>query len=507
MPYSFDKLFIDGRWVDSRGDSSADAARDSAGTADGGALEVLNPATGLTFATAPMGTRADAAAAVLAARRAFDEGPWGRTTPRDRAAYLLRLAEAIEARRERLTDLVVREGGFPIAFADRVHLQTSIDTLRDVAERVLPGFAFQQPLNPHFGMAMTGATQATQGIVAREPIGVASLIVPFNAPFALAVHKLAWALAAGCTTVVKPSPYTPLQVLTLGELIDEAGFPPGVVNIVTGKDDVAIELTTHSAVDIVSFTGSDIVGRKVMAQASGTLKKTVLELGGKSAGIVFADADLDLAAVEVVGNMIGNCGQGCLLLTRTLVEDRVHDELVDKVLTLLPSVAIGDPADPSSTLGPLIRDTERLRVEHMIRQGEAEGAKIAWGGRRPAGLDQGFFLEPTLFVEVDNTMSVARKEFFGPVGAIIPFHGADEAVSLANDSDFGLNAGVFTADFGRALAVARRIRSGNVNINSSFGFNPDAPFGGYKQSGLGREGGSYGIAEFLEEKFISWPVG
>lgn len=376
-----------------------------------------------------------------------------------------------------------------------------------MAERILPGFAFQHPLNPHFGTAMTGTTQATQGVVAREPIGVASLIVPFNAPFALAVHKLAWALAAGCTTVVKPSPYTPLQVLLLGEMIDEAGFPPGVVNIVTGGDDVAIELTTHPAVDIISFTGSDAVGRKVMAQASGTLKKTVLELGGKSANIVFADADLDRAAVEVIGNMIGNCGQGCLLLTRTLVEDAVHDELVDKVLALLPSVVIGSPADPSSMLGPLIRDKERLRVEHMIRQGEAEGATVAWGGGRPTGLDEGFFLEPTLFVDVQNTMSVARKEFFGPVGAIIPFHGEDEAVRFANDSDFGLNSGVFTSDFGRAFAVARRIRSGNVNINSSFGVNPDAPFGGYKQSGLGREGGSYGIAEFLEEKFISWPVG
>ncbi len=492
MTFSIDHLFVDGRWV-------------SPGTSE--RLPVVNPATEEVFAWAPSASVRDTAAAVEAARRAFDEGPWRRTTPRERGRCLLRLADAMERRHADLVDLAVKEGGFPVASAGVVHVQTPIDLLRDVADRLLPAFPFTVPLGPHTGMTLTGRPQTTQGVVAHEAIGVAALITPFNAPIAGAIHKMAWALAAGCTVVVKPSPYTPLEVLALGELVEEAGFPPGVVNIITGGLDASVELTSHPGVDIISFTGSDAVGRRVMAQAAGGLKKVVLELGGKSANIIFADADLDRAALEVVGNMVANCGQGCLLLTRTLVETSVHDELVAKVLALMPAVKVGDPADPTTTMGPLIRDEERLRVEGMIRQGLAEGARIGWGGDRPSGLDRGFYLEPTLLVDVDNAMSVARREVFGPVGSVIPFRDDADAVRIANDSDFGLNAGVFTQDFPRAYAVAGQIRSGMVNINSSFGVHPDAPFGGYKHSGLGREGGMYGIQEFLEQKAISWPVG
>ncbi|ACZ87993.1 aldehyde dehydrogenase family protein [Streptosporangium roseum] len=492
MTYSIDTLLIDGRRVPAE---------------SGEVLTVVNPATGEVFATAPSASRRDAVAAITAARRAFEEGRWPRLSSAERGRLLKRLALAMDRRREELIDLVIKESGFPRAVADRVHLQSSIDFLCDLSDRLLPGLAFTTPLNPHTGISMTGRPQTTQGMVVKEPIGVAALITPFNAAVPLTVHKLGWALAAGCTTVVRPSPYTPLQVLFLADLIEEAGFPPGVVNIITGDLDAGLEMTTHPDVDIISFTGSDAVGRRIMAQAAPTLKKVVLELGGKSANIVFADADLDRAALEVMGNIVSNAGQGCLLLTRTLVEEPVHDELLSKVVALLSTVTVGDPADPATVMGPLISARERDRVEAMIHRGVAEGATLAYGGGRPAGLGRGFFLEPTLFTDVDNSMSIAQQEFFGPVNTVIGFKDDAEAVRIANDSDFGLNAGIFTQDFERAYATAARIRSGTVNINASWGTNPDAPFGGYKQSGLGREGGAYGIAEFLEEKFVSWPVG
>ncbi|MGW0809999.1 aldehyde dehydrogenase family protein [Nonomuraea sp. NPDC002799] len=470
-------------------------------------MPVINPATGQPFGTVPSASRGDAARAVAAARQAFDNGPWPHTTPRHRAELLRRLGQAMHGRRDEFVDLVVRESGFPRPLAEAVHVQSAIDFLYDVADRLLPSMAFTTPLNPHAASSMTGQPQTTQGVVAREAIGVAALLTPFNAAVPLTVHKLASALAAGCTTVIKPSPHTSLQVLLIAELVEEAGFPPGVVNIIAGDVAAGVELTSNPGVDIVSFTGSDTVGRTIAAQASATLKKVVLELGGKSANIVFADADLDRAALEVVGNTVTNAGQGCLLLTRTLVDARVHDELVAKVIPMLAAVTIGDPADPATAMGPLISAAERERVEAMIRQGQAEGAVLAYGGNRPPGLSQGFYLEPALFTGVENSMTIAQREFFGPVNVVIPFSGDDEAVQIANDSDYGLNAGIFTRDFARAHAVARRIRSGIVNINASWGVNPDAPFGGYKHSGLGREGGAYGIAEFLEHKYISWPVG
>jgi acyl-CoA reductase-like NAD-dependent aldehyde dehydrogenase len=492
MSYNSNQLFINGTWVESDNEQR---------------IFVENPATEEVFATTAMASASDAAKAIDAARKAFDRGRWPQMTPKERGQLLRNLAESIERRREDLIALSVKEGGFQSAVVDRIHIQSSIDVLYDVADRVLPSFSFMNPINPNFGTSLTGQLQVTQGVVVRESMGVATLITPFNAPIAGTIHKLAWALAAGCTTVIKPSPYTPLQVLILGELIEEAGFPPGVVNIITGDLEASVEITTNPDVDIISFTGSNIVGSKVMEQASTTLKKVVLELGGKSANLIFNDADLDRAALEIMSNMIANSGQGCLLLTRTLVQESIYDELIDRVITLLKSVKIGDPADPSTMLGPLISDKERLRIERMILEGEAEGAKIAWGGGRPQNLPKGYYLEPTLFVDVDNAMTIAREEFFGPVGVILKFQEEEEAIQIANDSPYGLNAGVFTQDMDRAFRIAQQIRSGNVNINSSWGVNPDAPFGGYKQSGIGREGGQYGLQEFLEHKFISWPVG
>ncbi|MEQ0558276.1 aldehyde dehydrogenase family protein [Amycolatopsis sp. NEAU-NG30] len=492
MTFTREKLFIGGRWVDPRSDAG---------------MPVLNPATGTVIGSAPLATAQDAAGAVDAARRAFDEGPWPGMSPKERAGFLRGFADAMERHRAELVELTVAEAGVVAAQADGMHLRVSIEMALDYADRILPRFPFMDPVNPMFGQSMTGLPQITQGVITREPVGVASLITPFNAPIALSAAKLIPALASGCTVVLKPSPYTPLEVLALGEIVEEAGFPPGVVNIISGDTDVSVEMTTNPAVDIISFTGSDAVGRKILAQAADDLKKVVLELGGKSANVVFADADLDRAALEIVGNTVFSCGQGCLLTTRTLVEKSVYDEVVAKAVAMLPAVNIGDPTDPATGMGPVIREKERDRIEAMIKTGVAEGARIAYGGGRPDHLPDGYFLEPTLLVDVDNTMSVARKEIFGPVNAVIPFTDEAGAVRIANDSPYGLNASVFTGDVNRAWRVAKQIRSGTVNINNSFTPNPDAPFGGYKHSGIGREGGAFAMTEYLEQKSVTWLVG
>jgi acyl-CoA reductase-like NAD-dependent aldehyde dehydrogenase len=343
------------------------------------------------------------------------------------------------------------------------------------------------------------------GQLRREPFGVCALIAAYNFPFFLSMMKLIPALAAGCTIVLKPAPTTPLESLLIGDFADAAGLPAGVLNIVTGDVEAGLELTTNPMVDLVSFTGSDAVGRMVYTQAAATMKKVVLELGGKSASIVRADADLDGAARAALGGMTTHAGQGCSLLTRTLVHESVHDELVERLRAGLAGVRVGDPADESTTMGPLISEAQRDKVEKLIRTGEEEGARIVSGGGRPAGLDRGYFVEPTLFTGVDNAMTIARTEVFGPVGVVIPFSTDDEAVRIANDSPYGLSGGVWSADTATAHEIATRIRTGGVTINGGGGgVNPRAAFGGYKQSGLGREWGEFGLDEYLQTKTISW---
>ncbi|MFT4042411.1 MAG: aldehyde dehydrogenase family protein [Gordonia sp. (in: high G+C Gram-positive bacteria)] len=486
MLREYRQLFIDGNWVES----------------DTGTIEpVINPATEEPIGFAPVGNRADTIRAIRAARHAFDEGPWPRMPIRERSAIMLRMVEALEKRREEIISCNIAETGCTRAGAESFQSGIPIAAFRDMAERVMLTFAWETPLPPQQGVGIG------QGVVVREPFGVAALISAYNFPLFLNLAKLAPALAAGCTTILKPAPTTPLEALLLGEIAQEAGLPDGVLNIVTGDIDASAELTTNPLVDVVSFTGSDVVGRKVFEQAAPTLKKVILELGGKSACIVCEDADIERVTAAVVRDTILHAGQGCAFLTRTLVHRSRYDELVEAVGARLAAIRVGDPASPDTMMGPLQTAAQRARVEELIASGVAEGARIVTGGGRPAHLNKGFFIEPTLFVDVDNSMTIAQREVFGPVMIIMPFDDDDEAVRIANDSDYGLAGGVWAKDPVRASEIGRRLRTGYVTLNGGGGaMNPDGPFGGYKQSGLGRERGAAGLDEFLQTKTMIWGV-
>lgn len=480
-------LFINGSWVEGSGDE---------------VLEVVNPATEEIIAEVPQATPADMDTAVGAARRAFDEGPWPTMRPAERGRILAAMADELSRRRAELVELNIIEAGSTRMLADMLQVGAPIDHFNDLVHRVLPRFSFEEPVPPVYGQGIG------QGIAIREPYGVAALITAFNFPFLLNLAKVGPALAAGCTAVLKSSPYTPLEAMVLGEIAEAAGLPPGVLNIVTGDVAAGERLTRHPDVDIISFTGSDAVGRKVYTQGADSIKKVVLELGGKSANIVLDDADLDKVLQSVLAGFITHAGQGCALQTRILVHQSLHDDLVARVVGTLGFISVGDPSDPATMMGPLIREVQRGRVESLIASGIEEGAQIAFGGSRPAHLDRGYFVEPTLFVGVDNSMRIAQEEVFGPVAVVIPFADDDDAVRIANDSRYGLAGGVWSGDPQRADAVARRLRTGMVVINGGGGgLNPASPFGGYKHSGIGREFGEYGLAEYLQHKALQWPVG
>ena len=463
---------------------------------------MINPATEEVIGTTPSGTVSDVQHAIKAARQAFDDGPWPRMSARQRSDVLLRMADAMRARYDELVALSVAESGSTHMLAHSLQ----------VAE---PTRAFHRSRRD---MCCRGSTSRPGWLPRTDTFSVRvsycanlpawpRLITAYNFPLFLNLFKVAPALAAGCTTILKPSPYTPLQAMILGEIALEADLPPGVLNIVTGDVDASRELTTNPMVDVVSFTGSEAVGRQVNRQAADTFKRVMLELGGKSANIICDDADLDKVAPDVVRGLTIHAGQGCALLTRTLVSASRHDELVAKVQHLLAQVRVGNPADEDTVMGPLIRETQRTKVEAMIdRARTRRRSDVAFGGGRPAHLDRGFFVEPTLLVGVDNSMEIARQEVFGPVGVIIPFDGDDDAVRLANDSEYGLGGGVWSADAGRAFTIARRLRTGAVSVNGGGGLNASAPFGGYKHSGIGREWGAFGIDEFLEHKAVTWPI-
>lgn len=419
-----------------------------------------------------------------------------------------RLHMALLQRTESLVPMMVAEGGFTLPLAHAMQFQrpmalfaAALDRSLHPSTRSLPVETSINPFNP------TGALLIGSGTVVREPAGVVVAITAYNAPLLINLSKLVPALLAGCTVVLKPSAYTPFSALLFGELAAEIGLPPGVLNIVTGDAEVARLLTSDPAVDMVTFTGSEGVGAAILAQAAPTIKKVLLELGGKSALIVRSDADVQKAAMEGVFQVANHCGQGCALATRHIVHNSIRPAYVATMQAIASQIAIGDPAEPSTQLGPLIRAASRDKVERMVQQGRDEGARLVCGGSRPAHMQRGFFYNVTVFDDVRNDMSIAQEEIFGPVASVIGFDTDEEAVQIANDSRYGLYGGIHSRDPAKAYEMALQLRTGGVVINGGLYRQNDAPFGGYKRSGLGREYGEGWLYEYTQEKAIIYPIG
>ena len=499
-------LYIDGKWT----------AGEAAGT-----IEVIDPATEEVIGEVPEATPKDAVRAIAAARKAFDEGPWPYSKPAERAAALVRMAEFLEARSVELRELIVAETGSTGFLTDYVQAGGSIGMFRANAshiEHVVEWVEAGAPTGGPNGMSGTA--------LVREPVGVVGAITPFNFPFMLNVVKVAPALAAGCTVVLKPHPWTPLDAFLIAQAAEEAGIPAGVLNVITGHTEVGEEMTTNPMVDMITFTGSTATGRRIMANGAATMKRHQLELGGKSAQIVLDDVSEEYARSIGFGSVLTHCGQGCVLGTRLLLPEHLLDAYKEGVAAVAPTIKIGDPRDPSTVLGPLIREQQRQRVESYVESGKEQGAELLTGGKRPQGFDKGFFFEPTVFIGT-NDMRIAQEEIFGPVFTVVPYSGTDDdAVRLANDSIYGLGGGVEAKTTARAFNVARRIRSGTAIAQgvggteangaspgngqgpgwgqSMAGIGQQGAFGGFKQSGIGREWGRHGIEEFTEIKSISW---
>jgi len=487
--WRFDGLYIDGEW---QGESDR--------------APVINPATEEEIATAPVGGAKSADAALAAARLAFDEGPWPRFSPKERQALMGKFYDEMKARAADIVRLIVAECGAPLALAQGLHFGISMSHFAFAVDAA--GREMTTPLPIAITPSRTGEKVLGAAVTVREPFGVVSAITPFNFPFFLNLAKIGPALAMGNTMVLKPSPLTPLQALIVAEAAHAAGLPPGVFNVVTGGVDVGEMLTTDPRVDLVTFTGSDLVGAAVMGQAAPGLKRVLLELGGKSAMIVRQDADLDAAVPAGLANFTIQAGQGCALCTRHIVHNSVKADYVQRLTAMAGHIKVGDPADSSVTMGPLIGAAQRARVEKLIESGVNDGAKIAVGGKRPEGLERGYFFEPTLLTEVDNSWAIAQEEIFGPVAAVIGYDTDDEAVQIANDSRFGLSGAIFSRDAGAAYELALRIKTGQVHINGGMGtMGQHVPFGGMKRSGIGREFGEEGMKEYTQIKAITFHAG
>ena len=453
-------------------------------------IDVVNPATEEVIGTVPAGTAAEVDAAVVAARSAF--ATWSVTPPEERAAAVRRIAEGLAARRGEIAATITAEMGSPITFATKVQAALPVATSSGLAD-LLDGFRWTEELG--------------NSLVVREPVGVVGAITPWNYPLHQVVNKVVPALAAGCTVVLKPSEVAPLTAGILAEIIADAGVPAGAFNIVHGVGPVVGEaLAAHPDVDMVSFTGSTRAGRRVAALAAETVKRVALELGGKSANIVLDDADLGLAVKVGLANCFINGGQTCTAWSRMLVPASLHDEAVDLTVAAAGKYTVGDPTDPGTRIGPMVSQAQRDRVRGYVTKGVEQGAKLACGGAdAPEGLDRGFYVRPTVFASVRPDMTIAQEEIFGPVLSIMPYDTEDEAVEIANATVYGLAGAVFSGDEDRAMAVAARMRTGQVDVNAG-AFNPVAPFGGYKQSGNGRELGRFGLEEFCEVKSIQRPL-
>ncbi len=470
-PVTRDRLYIGGEWVESTGS---------------GTIDVINSTTEEVMGTIPEGTPEDVDRAVAAARDAFDS--WSVTSPEERAALLQAIATRLGERSEEITVLVAQELGMPVPLA--MMIQAGLPTMSFASmAQMLAEFQWEEEVG--------------NSLIVREPAGVVGAITPWNYPLHQVSAKVAPALAAGCTVVLKPSEVTPLTAFVLAEIMEEVGVPAGVFNLVTGTGPVVGEaIAGHAGVDMVSFTGSTRAGKRVSELASQTVKPVALELGGKSANVILDDADFSKAVVDGIGKCFLNSGQTCSALTRMLVPRARLPEVEAIAAAALEQTVVGDPFAEGTALGPLVSDAQRERVRGYIRKGEEEGAKLVAGGAEaPEGLERGFFVRPTVFSEVRSDMTIAQEEIFGPVLSIIPYDTEEEAIAIANDSIYGLAGGVWSGDEERAKRVARRIRTGQVEINGGV-FNPLAPFGGYKQSGHGRELGHFALEEFLQVKSL-----
>lgn len=478
---TYDRLYIGGDWVEPAG---ADV------------LTVTNPATGEVVGTTPEGTTADIDRAVEAARSALTTGDWVDMPAAERAAIMRRLHDLIIARSDELANLITAEVGAPLLFSHFGQVGAAGMVL-DYFTNLTAEYPFEEVRQDMLGPAL----------VRKEPVGVVGGIIPWNVPLFITMLKFAPTLASGSAMVLKPAPETPLDAFVLAEMAHEAGVPAGVLNIVPAGREVGEHLVSHPGVDKISFTGSTVAGRRIGAICGEQLKRCTLELGGKSAAIVLEDADMTAAVTELVPNYsMMNNGQACVAQTRVLVPRSRYDEVVDLITTVVSEMKVGDPADFETAVGPLISERQRERVEGYIAIGKDEGARLTTGGGRPAGLDGGSFVEPTVFVDVDNKMRIAQEEIFGPVVAVIPFTDTDDAVAIANDSDFGLSGSVWCGDTAEGIDVARRVRTGTYAVNG-YGMAWSAPFGGYKQSGVGRELGPEGLEEFCEFKTVNLPAG
>ena len=470
-----DRFFIGGKWVEPSSRSR---------------IDVRDSATEEVFLSVAEAQVEDVDRAVAAARAAFDDGPWPRMTHKERAGWLSKIADAWTKRAEAFADTWTRESGVLHSIA-KVAAANPASTFRFHAG-LADTFEWEEPHVSADGL---------RAMIVREPVGVVGAIIPWNAPNALIAYKTAAALIAGCTVIVKTSPEAPAAAYLLAEICEEIGLPTGVFNFVTADREVSERLVRNPGVDKISFTGSTAAGRRIGSICGERVARCTLELGGKSPAVILDDYDVDAAAQSIAQSARFLTGQVCSSLTRLIVSKRRHDDFVDALASRFSKVQVGDPFDASSQMGPLAMARQRDRVESYIAKGRAEGARLATGGGRPAHLERGYFIEPTVFGQVDNRSTIAREEIFGPVLSVIPADSEEHAIEIANDTNYGLNASVFTNDPQRAYAVGRRLRAGTVGHNA-FKTDFSISFGGFKQSGIGREGGTEGMYPYLEAKTI-----